>query len=40
MNKEDEKDKTETLIELMKLRKTKKIIYKGIYTKNDVQILD
>lgn len=35
----DEENKTEVLKKLMKLRKTKKIIYKGIHTKYDKQIL-
>ena len=40
MDKEDKEDKTKTLIELMKLRKTKKIIYKGINSRNDIKILE
>jgi hypothetical protein len=33
-------DKTKILQELMKLRKTKKIMYKGIYTKYTRQIME
>jgi hypothetical protein len=40
MDKETKEDKTEALKELMKLRKTKKIIYKGIYTNYISQIAD
>jgi len=40
MDEEIKEDKTELLKELMKLRKTKKIIYKGIHTKYVRQILD
>lgn len=40
MNKEIEEGITKTLKELMKSRKTKKIIYKGIYTSYDRQILE
>ena len=39
MDEDIKDDKTEILQELMKLRKTKKIIYKGIHTNNDRQIL-
>jgi hypothetical protein len=35
----DEENKTEVLKKLMKLRKTKKIIYKGNHTNYDRQIL-
>jgi hypothetical protein len=35
----DEEDKTKVLKKLMKLRKTKKIIYKGIHTNYDRKIL-
>ena len=40
MDEEIKDDKTEVLKELMKLRKTKKIIYRGILTKYDIQIVD
>ncbi len=40
MEEKIKKDKTEVLKELMKLRKTKKIIYKGIYRRYDRQIVD
>ena len=40
MDEEIREDKTKLLKELMKSRKTKKIIYKGIYTKYDRQIVD
>jgi len=40
MNEEIKEDKTKVLKKLMKLRNTKKIIYKGIYTKYVRQIVD
>ena len=40
MDEEIKEDKTKVLKELMKLRKTKKIIYKGIYRKYVRQIVD
>ena len=40
MDKETKDDKTEALKELMKLRKTKKIIYKGTHRKYNRQIGD
>jgi len=40
MDEEIKKDKTKVLKELMKLRKTKKLIYKGIYTNYVRQIVD
>ena len=40
MDKESKEDKTKALRELMKVRNTKKIIYKGIYTKYVRQIVD
>ena len=40
MDEEIKEDKTKVLKKLMKLRKTKKIIYKGIYTKYVRQIVD
>ena len=40
MDKETNEDKTKALQELMKLRKTKKLIYKGIYSKYVRQIVD
>ena len=40
MDEETKEDKTKALKKLMKLRNTKKIIYKGIYTKYDRQIVD
>ena len=39
MDEENKEDKTKALKELMKLRKTKKIIYKGNHTNYDRQIL-
>jgi hypothetical protein len=39
MDEEIKEDKTKVLKKLMKLRKTKKIIYKGIHKKYDRQIL-
>ena len=40
MDEEIKEDKTKVLKELMKVRKTKKIIFKGIYTKYVRQIVD
>jgi len=40
MDEEVKEDKTNDLKELMRLRKTKKIIYKGIYTKYVRQIVE
>ena len=40
MDEEHKEDKTKILKKLMKSRKTKKIIYKGIFTNNDRKILD
>jgi len=40
MNKEVTEDKTKVLKKLMELRKTKKVVYKGIYTKYDRKIID
>ena len=40
MDEKIKEDKTMALIELMKGRKTKKLIYKGIYTKYDRQIVE
>ena len=40
MDEEIKEDKTKILKKLMKLRKTKKIIYKGIYTKHVRQNVD
>ena len=37
---ETTEDETKLLKKLMKLRKTKKIVYKGIYRKNDIQIIE
>jgi hypothetical protein len=39
MDEEIKESKTKILQELMKLRKTKKIIYKGIHTNYDRKIL-
>jgi hypothetical protein len=39
MDVENKEDKTEVLKKIMRLRKTKKIIYKGIHTSYDRQIL-
>jgi len=39
MDEEIKEDKTKVLKELMKVRKTKKIIFKGIYTNYDRQIV-
>jgi len=39
MGEEIKEDKTKVLKKLMKLRKTKNIIYKGIYTNYDGQIV-
>ncbi len=39
MDEENKEDKTIILKKLMKLRNTKKIIYKGIHTNYDRQIL-
>ena len=38
MDEEIKEDKTKVLKKLMKLRNTKKIVYKGIYTNYDRQI--
>jgi len=40
MNEENKEDKTESLKKLIKLRNTKKIIFKGIYTKYDRKIVN
>ena len=40
MDEETKEDKTKVLKELMKVRKTKKIIFKGIYTKYVRKIVD
>jgi len=40
MDEENREDKTKVLSELMKSRKTKKIIYKGIYRKYDRRIVN
>ena len=40
MDEEITEDKTKVLRELMKVRKTKKIIFKGIYTKYVRQIVN
>ena len=40
MDEEIKEDKTKVLKKLMKLRKTKNIIYNGIYTKYVRQIVD
>ncbi len=40
MDEEITEDKTKVLKKLMKVRKTKKIIYKGIYRKYDRKIVD
>ena len=39
MDEETKEDKTKVLKKLMELRKTKNIVYKGIYTNHDRQIL-
>jgi len=39
MDEEIKEDKTKVLKELMKLRKTKNIVFKGIFTKHDRQIV-
>ena len=40
MDEETNENKTKALQKLMKLRKTKKLIYKGIYSKYVRQIVD
>ena len=39
MDEENKEDKTKALKKLMKVRKTKRIIYKGIHTQSARQIL-
>ena len=40
MDEEIKEDKTKALQELLKLRKTKKLVYKGIYSKYIREIVD
>jgi hypothetical protein len=39
MDEENKEDKTKALKELMKLRKTKNIVFKAVYTNYDKQII-